>query len=164
MQLPLWRQEELKDIIRAILTEIRHCEFVILYGNYAPANYKETGKSPSEAASFRFDYDMLVLAGLEPGAAMCQKPNKTDIRFFNNRRPPVRILVISVREINQYLSEERLYYSRTGRRGVCLYDSGRHRLAATAPLDYKKISMQARQYFREKMEKEARFLRCAAHG
>ena len=161
--LPLWRQEELKDIIQAILTEIRHCEFVILHGSYAPANYVEAAGHSAESASFCYDYDILVLTALEPSALMCQRLNKIDSRFFNDRRTPIQFLVLSVQEMNKFLSEGHFYYSRIGREGVCLYDSGNSRLADTAPLDYEKIRLQARQYFREKTEKGESFLRCAAH-
>lgn len=161
--LPEWRRQELIDATQAIRSAVHYCERIILYGNFAPDNYRaEEDVFPSDD-SYRNDYDVLVLTGLEPSSVMAQKLNKVDSDFFNNRRTPIQFLILSVRKMNKFLSAGHFYYTRICQEGVCLYDSGKQELAPAAPLDFEKIRIDARQYYQDKMQKGRSFIRCATH-
>ena len=163
--LPEKNQRELQYIAGEIRAHLPSVEMIILYGSYAYGNfvaYDERIEFEVQT-SYMSDYDILVLVAEAPTDRMEEQLDKIDLDFFTLHHPPIHFLLLSVKEMNEYLSKNAPFHSVIKRKGIVLYDSGNARLASPHPLNLDEKYVQANEYFTERFTKGKSFLRSAGH-
>ena len=143
--LPQLKQDELKEIVKAIHKSCDDIEKIILFGSYARGDYKEAKDlKDGRKTGHISDYDILVVT----------ENKETTEGFVSwggteklNLSAPVRIIAHDIENLNISLAEEQYLYTDIKKEGVILYDSKRYKLANKRKLKPKEKQRIAQNYF-----------------
>ncbi|WP_062185365.1 HEPN domain-containing protein [Dysgonomonas macrotermitis] len=169
--LPGKKQEELRAITEGVCELLGDdCEMIILFGSYARNNYVDYDQRTEYGVRtyFMSDYDILVLtSGKENGFTVTRKLNRVEESFYQGRHhsmaTPIQFIQETFEYFNKAIKKGYYFYTDISKDGILLYDSGRQKLSEPRALNYEEIRDLSRQYFDERFERAASFLRSAKH-
>ena len=125
---------------------------IILFGSHA------TGKWVNDPAhGYVSDYDILVILNRRDLVEEYSIWDKVEDRFNSGIRPPLTLLVHTLEEVNDALTQGQYFFTDIKREGIVLYESDRRELAQEgnlSPADYKTI---AEKYYAQWFESAVSF-------
>jgi len=164
--LPASRQKHLEHIVAVLRDEVeqvtgfangkkKHSRIlkIILFGSHA------TGKWVNDPAhGYVSDYDILVILNNDDLIQEHKIWNIAEQRITLQVRPPLNILVHSLHQVNEALSQGQYFFTDIKREGILLYDSGGKKLAQASNLTAAESKAIAEKHFAQWFESAKSFV------
>jgi predicted nucleotidyltransferase/HEPN domain-containing protein len=125
---------------------------IILYGSYARGGWVD---EPHTAKGYQSDFDLLIIVNhqkltdrVEFWSGAEDRLNR-ELAITNTLRTPVNVIVHSLHEVNDGLSQGRYFFMDIAREGIALYQSDQRDLAEPKPRTPAEARALAKEYFEE---------------
>lgn len=165
--LPVYAQNDLKQIVTLVLENVPHCEMIILYGSYARGTFVKYDEREEFGilTSFMSDYDILVVTSQMDIREVGHLLDVVDDRYYKrpDNQVPIQFINDDIEKLNSDLSEGRYFYTEIKKQGIMLYDSKNYKLKRAKQLHFDEIRQQAKEYFEEKFSSANDFLDLAQY-
>lgn len=165
--LPKSKQEDLNNLVKAILEKLPQTEMIILYGSYARNEYVDYDERVEFGitTTYMSDYDILVVTDGVSDKLAGSRLDNVDDKYYRNpdKQTPVQFINDDIKKLNKDLEEGRYFYTQIKQEGIVLYDSGKFKLARRRKLNFEEIQKQAQEYFNDKFVRATSFMRSANH-
>lgn len=160
--LPKNKQEDLNNLVKAVLEKLPQTQMIILYGSYARNQYVDYDERIEFGitTTYMSDYDLLVVTDGVSDKLAGSKLDNVEDKYYRNpdKQTPVQFINDDIKKLNKDLEEGRYFYTQIKQEGIVLYDSRKHKLARRRKLNFEEIQKQAQEYFNEKFERANSFL------
>jgi len=148
-------RDELEQVTRFTKGKKKHCRIlkIILFGSHA------TGKWVNDPAhGYMSDYDILVILNNDDLVEEHKIWNVAEQRIALQVRPPLNILVHTLRQVNEALSRGQYFFTDIKREGILLYDADGKELAKPCNLTREESKVIAEKHFVQWFESAGEFL------
>ncbi len=147
--LPPHKQNELKQIVSALIPRWSEIEMIILFGSYARGTWVED-KYVEKGITYEYksDYDLLII---------CSKNSQANADSFMysvigkldelNLPTPINPIFHGIEFVNTELSEGNYFFDDIKRDGVLLFDTSRYQLGNKREMSALEMQMKAQKYF-----------------
>lgn len=160
--LPLSKQREIQRLTHHLLTEFEATLSgaqqswkkggkilkIVLFGSFARGNWKEDRRS-----GYYSDFDILVVVNNKKltDKAEYWYVAEEKIDADPGIRRPVTLIVHTMREVNEALTQGQFFFADIAQDGIVLYDVPGHRFTQPRPLSSEEASAIASQYFEDRI-------------
>ena len=165
-QLPLSKQNHLSQIVAVLRDEFEQVTGfsngkrknskilkIILFGSLA------TGKWVNDPAhGYVSDYDILVILDRHELVEEYKIWDNAEARISVRVRPEVNIIVHSLDEVNQALTQGQYFFTDIKRQGIILYESNRRELAQAGNLTNFELKEISEKHYAQWFESACKFL------
>ena len=165
-QLPASKQNHLSQIVAVLRDEFEQVTGfsngkrknskilkIILFGSLA------TGKWVNDPAhGYVSDYDILVILDRHELVEEYKIWNNAEARISVRVRPEVNIIVHSLDEVNQALTQGQYFFTDIKRQGIILYESDRRELAQAGNLTNSELKEISEEHFSQWFKSACEFL------
>lgn len=160
--LPKSKQDDLNNLVKAVLEKLPQTEMIILYGSYARNEYVDYDERVEFGitTTYMSDYDILVVTDGVSDKLAGSRLDNVDDKYYRNpdKQTPVQFINDDIRKLNRDLEEGRYFYTQIKQEGIILYDSGKFKLSRRRKLNFEEIQKQAQEYFDDKFKSANDFL------
>jgi predicted nucleotidyltransferase/HEPN domain-containing protein len=170
--LPLGKRRELEHVVHVIQDEFRKAIAnrraegvkegqilkIILYGSYARGDWVE-----DPVGRYFSDFDLLVVVSDEKLTDVlefwegAEKRLRADLASGANLRTPADLIVHSLDDVNDQLTQGRYFFADIVREGVVLFEEPGHPFVDPQPLPSEAALNEAEKYYRDRMETAGEF-------
>jgi uncharacterized protein len=174
--LPAAKRRELERVIQILFEEFQDATAiatsdwkkqarilkVILYGSYARGGWVD---EPHTAKGYQSDFDLLIIVNhqkLTDRVAFwsgAEDRLNREMAITKALRTPVNLIVHSLHEVNDGLSQGRYFFMDIAREGIALYQSDEQELAEPKPRTRSEALALAKEYFEEWLPSGRQFFR-----
>ncbi|MBU2419194.1 MAG: HEPN domain-containing protein [Alphaproteobacteria bacterium] len=177
--LPLGKRRELEHVVQVIQDAFRKAIAnrradgvkdgqilkIILYGSYARGDWVE-----DPVGRYFSDFDLLVVVSDEKLTDVLEfwegteKRLRADLAFGANLRTPADLIIHSLDDVNDQLTQGRYFFADIVREGVVLFEEPDHPFVDPQPLPSGAAVKEAEKFYREHSTAGQQFLRQAQHA
>jgi predicted nucleotidyltransferase/HEPN domain-containing protein len=157
--LPTHKQDELKQIVSALIPRWSEVEMIILFGSYARGTWVED-KYVEKGITYEYksDYDLLIV---------CSKNSQANADSFMysligrldelNLPTPINPIFHGIEFVNTELREGNYFFGDIKKEGIVLFNTSRYQLDNKREMSAKELQAKAQQYFNDWFDSANKF-------